>query len=102
MNPLASTFLGLSLLLTLPSCSSTQEPKPEPIQNTGDESSNDADVVTHEPSDSDTRETTTGNIDTARIRLPNMEDLPSDKELSTSAPRPAESGGVIARPPSNP
>lgn len=44
-----------------------------------------------------TRKSTT--IDTSRLRLPNMENLPSDKELS-STPPPSSGGGVIARPPS--
>lgn len=36
-----------------------------------------------------------------RLRLPNMEDLPSDKELATHKPdEPKGGGGVIARPPS--
>ena len=36
-----------------------------------------------------------------RIRLPNMEDLPSDRELATTKPKePTGGSGVIARPPS--
>ena len=39
-------------------------------------------------------------VDIKRLRLPDMENLPSDRELTTNKGKPDTNGGVIARPPS--
>lgn len=100
MNIPPATLLPALVLLALPSCSSDPgirivEAKPSEMYELGSRRTDGPQVITR--NSSTPRQATRG---ANRLRLPDMEGLPSNDELESRVPD-APAGGVIARPPAD-
>ena len=99
MKSITRIFIGLSVLVALTSC--WRKPQVDPVDATPPAANAKADSQESEDSASDS-DATAGKpktpFRTTRMRLPDMEGLPDNQDLSPVSP--TESGGaVIARPP---
>ncbi|MDX1681272.1 MAG: hypothetical protein R3242_11145 [Akkermansiaceae bacterium] len=84
-------------------CSPTPEESVEPVagaeaaQSPGDDG---AEVVRDDGNGNEDSPTVQNGVDVNRLRLPDMEKLPSENELASKEKPDKTGGGVIARPPS--
>ena len=100
MKPSSKAILAAAAFC-LAACTPGPEDNPEPIADAGEnpaQGTGAGDGTSEGTSENPTGSTNNGLA--SRLRLPNMENLPSDKELASKQNTNKGSGGVIARPPS--
>ncbi len=99
---LFSKAIAASTALCLAAC--TPDPGGEPVEGSGTSENANPDgnpEGSQGLSEGTGPETTPNNPLADRIRLPNMENLPSDKELASNKPEDKGGNSVIVRPPSD-
>lgn len=100
----ANGMLLLCAITTLvtAACSHGPEGGGEPVagpEGQQNQSSEASELARNENPDQGEEPTIRNGVDVNRLRLPDMEELPSERELASKAKPDNKGGGVIARPP---